>query len=441
MNELYLALKALDSETFQRLIFQLLKARYPDVLIQQIDGRGGDQGLDIISGQLAEQPTVWECKSFPDGVKKSQQEQITKSLKRTLENFTPKRWVLCLSVDMRTETCKWFQILVKSHAADTAIELYGASEIIGHLIHFDSIREHFFPNTVLNTRAILEQLAGTNEFTDDELGKLNEANVKSYVERLQSRDHRFTYQITFGRDRPPTPEVPIGSLLNIAQDGTAINVFPRDIEALRVCPPQITLMPKGAGVEKFLDNCRSGRPQTFTAEELFIKSDLDFLLPREGHWEEFSVGPTASTKTNPFRITFGKGESAVLYEYVQFREVRRGTEERLFESVTGFPLQMFLLIRPSGTCDFRFEKPAITQPVTHFMKLGRALSAMNRDGSIEFYDLESSESFSGSIVPGSVPAFHCFAKTSVRHCEWPVSHFRCRPSRCRSRTLMPLIST
>ncbi len=115
MDSLAQRLKELDSNTFERLWFNILKDKYSDITIRRVDGSGGDEGLDVYSGELRGEPTIWQCKSFSNGVGKSQRVQIKESLKAALKHFKPRNWVLCLSIDMDAKGNRWFERLQQSH--------------------------------------------------------------------------------------------------------------------------------------------------------------------------------------------------------------------------------------------------------------------------------------------------------------------------------------
>jgi len=72
----------------------------------------GDEGVDTFLGDLRGGLTIWQAKAFPNGVHKSQQDQIRKSLK-TARKLKPKKWIFCLSVDMDIKAHRWFQYLKK----------------------------------------------------------------------------------------------------------------------------------------------------------------------------------------------------------------------------------------------------------------------------------------------------------------------------------------
>lgn len=199
---LYQALASLDHHTFELLITQLLKARYPTVDIQHIDGKSGDTGLDVIAGQLDEQPTIWQCKHFL-AIKDSQKQQIRESLNEALKNYTPKRWILCIPIDMEAPSTRWFQRLAESRAQATEVKLYTANDIIRELLYRHAIREAFFPTASLNVPELRELITKTSDLSKEQLKDLTATNAQSYLTRLEELDARFTYEVTFGRNRSP----------------------------------------------------------------------------------------------------------------------------------------------------------------------------------------------------------------------------------------------
>jgi len=84
MHSLYQRLRELDWDTFQRLIGQLLAARFPNKTIRPVDGPGGDGGLDVYEGVLDGRPTIWQCKQFPNGLGTRQRAKVKESLNTAL---------------------------------------------------------------------------------------------------------------------------------------------------------------------------------------------------------------------------------------------------------------------------------------------------------------------------------------------------------------------
>lgn len=77
MDALLQRLKELDRDKFEGLIFHLLRERYPGSDIHRVDGAGGDEGVDTFLGDLAGGSTVWQAKSFSNGVRAAQCKNIT----------------------------------------------------------------------------------------------------------------------------------------------------------------------------------------------------------------------------------------------------------------------------------------------------------------------------------------------------------------------------
>jgi hypothetical protein len=406
MNVLYQALKALDPHTFEQLIVHLLKARYPSVDIKHIEGAAGDQGRDVISGQLDEDPTIWQCKSFPNGVKKSQKQQIRESLNKALKRFTPKRWVLCLSIDIDTAALRWFQKLRKSRAASTEVELWQASDTVHQLLYQHTIRERFFPNAVLNTAELRHIVTKTAELTTEELATLSVENLDLYLHRLQEHDARFTYAVTVTRDRKPAAPPTPGELLTIITGQSTLHVYPRDHEALRSRPPQGRFTLTDTGIEKFKEHLRTGRPQTLTPEEITgFTSDFDFLLPpvREQTRLTLSLAARPSQELIPLRVTFGKDSDAITYEYIPFQRTHAGAEQTTFESTANLPVRIILVLRDNGAGSISFRDTSAGSDVHDIQKFLRAITIAITTGRVEFYDLAKSKRFLEATLRGSLP--------------------------------------
>ena len=404
MNALNQALRALDPHEFELLIFDLMRERYPHGDIKHVEGSAGDQGLDIISGQLDDRPTVWQCKSFSTGIKDSQKRQIKDSLHQALQHHTPHRWVLCLNIDMDAKALRWFQRLTNSRAKDTRIDLMQASDIVHQLLYRNTVREQFFPATVLDTAMIRESLAGTREFSAEELNELNERNVQIFLARLEGRDSRFAYAITYNRNQEPTSNPVPGALMTMTRGDTIVTVFPRDHAALRDQPPQATFTVRGAGVDKFMDHLHTGAPQTLLPGEIEgFTSDFDFLRPKdEVPGLTLKLGVKTSAEVLPMRVTFGAGDGAVVYEYVPFKCIQGGTKQAVYESTSKLPFRMQVTFDLEGSGRVDFQAAMSGNDVHDVLKFLRALTSAAA-GDIELYDLNQSTRVARARVAGTLP--------------------------------------
>lgn len=396
MNALYQALRSQDPHNFEHLIFHLLKARYPNQEIKKVDGSAGDQGLDVISGCLDDNPTIWQCKSFASDNRKSQRAQIKKSLDRALASFRPRRWVLCLSSDMDSKLMRWFQKLKASHTHNVDIGLLQATDIIHQLLYYNSIREKFFPHVVLNISEIREIVAKTGDLSDSELAALTNDNIQSYLARLQARDSRFAYAVTFSRDHRVASRPDSNEIVTIAAGENVLRVFPRDAEALRESPPKATISFAGAGVNKFKDHLLTGVTQDFTAEEVTkFSSDFDFLWPSGADLTKVSlrIQQREGKRVFPLRVTFGSGSNSVVYNYVPFRRMHSGREEATFENDGQIPFKLKIILKNDGTGRLDFEDTGANVDVVEMQRAYRGLKAAAVTRYLELFNLETNALF------------------------------------------------
>lgn len=144
-------------ETFERLIAQLVHLRYGSVgkvEVRKVEANPGDDGLDVLVGELDGVVSVWQSKFFIDGVDKAQQSQIRKSLNRLLsearaKGFRVDVWTLCVPVDLDPKNLKWWQgwRTRQQKATGVKIELWDRTQLEALLISPDAahIREIYFP--------------------------------------------------------------------------------------------------------------------------------------------------------------------------------------------------------------------------------------------------------------------------------------------------------
>ena len=401
MRALYQSLAALDAHTFELLIFQLVKACYPQADITHVDGSAGDQGIDVISGQLDEQPTIWQCKSFLNGIKDSQKRQIKDSLDQALRHFEPRRWILCLTTDMDIRALHWFQRLASSRANTTQIVLWPASALVRQLLYQHTIREAFFPNTVIGTREVREALAKTGELTAAELSTITAETADLYIQRLQAYDARFTYALTFVRDIRPEKCLAPGALLTIVEENHILTVYGRDTEALRQFPPRASFKLHGMGIEKLLLNVRTGAPQTLYGSEISdFSSDFDFLV-RASERDHIIVHleSIGSPKNVSLRVMFGEDRNAVTFENVPFERVRPGK----YQSAGVLPFQTTVTIKRDGTGTLTFKNHTRGCEVNFVQKFLKALDLATSTGKIAFYDETTRLPFLTYAMHGSIP--------------------------------------
>jgi len=404
MDSLRQRLKELDREKFEELIFCLIKARHPDANIHCVEGASGDQGVDTFAGDLAQGSAIWQAKSFRDGIGKSQKQQIRDSLRQAVRHHHPGLWILCVSVNLDIKAHLWFQKVAKSYADKVRIGLMQASEIASELMHRKTIRDRFFPEAGLNINELRALITKTGEYSDEELANLTTENASQYIERLKARDARFDYEVVITTDRPPTTA---GDPVFSINAGTiTINAYARDTEALRADPVRLHVTFQGAGVDKIGEYIKTGRATDFDfdAEELTsLRTTLGF--PELNGARTLHLGPRASKKPLPTRVTFGNTTRGVVYDLITFAITSAGTEEIQLTSTGKLPFTLSVIARDKqGT--FTIDEHMTGAPLSAVKKYADALIALKHTGELQLYDLEDERPiFYAAIDTTSVPTF------------------------------------
>ena len=342
MDSLYQRLKELDPDTFQKLCFHILKDRFPEMDIRQVDGQSGDKGLDLFCGNLRGILTIWQCKAFANGVGESQKSQIRESLKQALKQFKPRRWILCLSVDLNEKATAWFQKFQHSRRNTVEIGLFDASAIVHELLHNRAVRERYFPGYGIDIVEWKRAVTKSGELTDDELEQVTDSNVDEYLERLRERDARFRYEILFSdapgvHDWPPTH--PEGSLLALSfrTANKVLNMYARDPEILASYRP-IEFTPKDSAKEKIANLLRTGRAQTLQSDEVEnVRWNLPVLRNANAIGKDWNLelhSTVSKKKLIKWKVEFVSSGKIVEFSLVEFRVEAFGTEEQEFQSVS-----------------------------------------------------------------------------------------------------------
>lgn len=405
MDPLAQRLKELDSNTFERLWFHILKDKYSDITPRHVDGSGGDEGLDVYAGELRGKPTIWQCKSFPNGVGKSQRAQINNSLKAALKHFRPRTWILCLSIDMDAKASRWFERLQHSHRSRVSIGLISASDILHELIHRRTIRNHFFPGAAIDPIELKKIVSKSGELNTEELESLTENNLEDFIERLKERDARCNYQIIFDGDiGPPSASRPVtdGLIVSISNGSKTINVLARDREALSSNPPRFQFSLNEAGIKKYKEMVKTGTQQEFLAEEfgsMAMTTDWPVLAPLMNKVDiskaRLIISPPIMSKDQErsIKVRFSGNGKSVEYGLMTLRPVRIGTEESEYVCEgDNLPFKMFIVCpknaTPTNRGTIRFSSKIVGCAATKVLKFIDAMATVQPAGEIEIFDLK-----------------------------------------------------
>lgn len=386
MDSISQRLKELSRADFEKLCFYLVKERHPTANVRHVEGASGDWGADTFAGDLADGPTIWQSKAFSNAVGKSQRQQIRLSLRRAIKQLTPKRWVLCIPIDMDIASHLWFQSLQKSFAP-LIIGLMQGSDITSELMHRNTLRDYFFPNASLNVRELRALITKTGEYSNDQLAALTTENAEQYIERLKDRDARFNYQLVVSTEPVPTPTPSAsGPMYSITSGSLSIHAYPRDLEALRLNPPKVQLRFRQDALDKIASFVTTGKRQTFGSGEVELLHS-DFALHEPGILETVVIGPRAVAKPIPARLIFGSATNNVVYDYIRFNIDRVGSEEVELTSSGRLPFIISVITRRTeGT--FNISEHLTGIRLTEVRKWLRAVIALNETREITIIHLE-----------------------------------------------------
>lgn len=115
-------------DLFQKLVAQLVALRRPGA--DQIEGAGGDWGIDIYVGVLEPRGSlaIWQAKYFVNGVKRPQRNQIEEAFdtavrKAREEGYMVKAWTLCLPSNLSPAETTWWNKFRRERSKETGIAI------------------------------------------------------------------------------------------------------------------------------------------------------------------------------------------------------------------------------------------------------------------------------------------------------------------------------
>ena len=245
-------------------------------------------------------------------------------------------------------------------------------------------------------------LARTGEYTTTELERLNLENVQQYMRRLKDRDARFDYRLTYLPEQETQFES-TGQIVTISDENCRLDVFPRDVEALRIDPPRVLLTLDSSATDKLRSAIETGSEVTLESSEIKnVESTFDFLFPNAANSkpQEIRIGPSDTTKNKrlKFRVTFGTGPSAISYALVEFKVTKHGTKQiELTGSNAAFPFAMTIVFplpfaaEAAATLNMSYKLSG--HRVLAVKKFLDAIAELNKSSEIELFDIETEKLF------------------------------------------------
>lgn len=396
MGNLERQLRELSKDSFETFVNQYLLARYPGADIKQVDGSGGDGGVDSFSGVIGSDPCIWQSKHFPERIRGSQQKQIRKSIKAAFKNRKPVMWTLCVPINLRTAEHAWFQkTIVTPYGGPERIKLLQASDFLDELIHNRPLRDAFFPDDSFSKMMALREVATLSEGrTQSQVASMATEYALQALGRLNEIDPRLEAVYAIGgsqNKRALSPQK--GLVLSISEGERTTHLFARDLKAFNLDPLKFSMSMKhdhAADFEHALDTGEkitlpAGSIVSLSTDASVLSSVFKNLNPEHMQVQLIPRLPDHLTgKQIPMRLIAGSGDTVKTLQYVPFVVTRAGRRNIALTSSGALPLEVALI--------FSFSQDEGATVSLRPLLRGAEVKFLNRV--LEFLDeLEGSGSF------------------------------------------------
>lgn len=125
-------------------------------MAKAVDGRGGDEGIDILLGTIFTTERIFQAKYFCSSITKSQKRQVIESLETAIQHHSPRHWTLCVPKDFSPAEERWFEEVRECYRS-IEIDKWNATDLINKLLANPDIRYEFFPNNDLEGFDLISQ--------------------------------------------------------------------------------------------------------------------------------------------------------------------------------------------------------------------------------------------------------------------------------------------
>lgn len=124
----------------------------------------GDDGIDILVGNLNGEIVVYQCKYFIDGIEDAQKSQIKESYKTVTEKYTVMEWYLCVPILFTVDNHKWWSDWKtrKQQKDRIKIDYFDGSRLLMLLKKCDMYNEIFDEDIRNALKEIQEHLCSEN---------------------------------------------------------------------------------------------------------------------------------------------------------------------------------------------------------------------------------------------------------------------------------------
>jgi len=390
-------LRELGKETFEFFVHQLLLKKYPGADIKKSEGSGGDQGIDSFSGDLSDGPSIWQCKHFPDRIRQAQKRQILRSVEIAFKSHRPKRWTLCVPIDLRTEEHKWFQAeVINRYKGLATIELMGAAEMLEELISNRPLRDAIFEDNSISNALSLRQIAlGTGSRSLQQREQLTVEMAQQFLEGNLDLEPRLQPIMTIGLSCPPYRNGSMaGSVFSVRRGPMAIDYIPRDPTSYKLDPLSLQVTLSRTYSNKLQKSIDTGLPFKFPAGAI-LKLDSESPLLRhllrthDPTQLEMEIRPEVPAgfvaKEHPMRFLTGSPVGSIELSYVPFKVTQFGRKEIVLLSCSRLPIEISIRLEtppnPGANITIRALIPGAD--AIDLSKVFEFLHGLERTGNLE----------------------------------------------------------
>lgn len=143
-------------EIFENICVELFQNIYTNAYA--VKACPGDDGIDILVGDLDKTIIVFQCKFFIDGINDSQKKQIRESYSMVTNKYDVKEWYLCVPNVFSVKEHKWWAEwkVEKQETNKMEMGLYEGSLLISKLKKFD-MYEKIFDDDIRNLLGEIEK--------------------------------------------------------------------------------------------------------------------------------------------------------------------------------------------------------------------------------------------------------------------------------------------
>jgi hypothetical protein len=401
MVNLQQRLRELSKESFESLIHQILLRKYPGGGIKKSEGTGGDQGIDSFSGNLTDGPAIWQCKHFPDRIRRSQKKQILESAKVAFEFHRPKRWTLCVPVDFRTEEHQWFQAeVINRYESYAKVGLMGASDILHELTYDRPLRDAFFEdNSISNALSIRQIALGTEKKSLEQKEQLTVQFAQQFLEGNLDLEPRLQPIMTIGLSCSPRGNGAVpGSVFSVRKGHVAIDYIPRNPETYNLDPMSLHVTLNRAHSNKLQKSIDTGQPFNFPVGAILKLDSQSPLLCHlfQGHdpahlQMEIRPGiPPQFAKEYPMRLLSGAPLGTVELSPIPFKLTQFGRKEMTLTSCSRLPIEISIKLKypPAQGANITIQPRIAGADAVEVIKVLEFLDGLEKSSNFEIFTLD-----------------------------------------------------